>query len=1004
MTLTAGTVLVNRYRVASLLGQGGFGAVYRGWDITLSRPCAIKENFDTSDEARRQFLREATVLANLTHPNLPRVNDHFVIEGQGQYLVMDFIRGDDLEKIVANRGCIDPAQAVDWIDQVLDALNYLHTRPQPVIHRDIKPANIKITPEGRAMLVDFGLVKIYDPHLRTTAGARAITAGFSPPEQYGQAVTDARTDIYALGATLYMLLTGTPPVESVLRITQDDLPAAHLLNPAVPEALSQVISKAMELRPAQRFQTAKEFQKALEAAIPVTVPLPVNESVITAGPGPSIPQVASTMHVAAPPAKPVVVPPAKVKKRNTLPWALGIGTGILVLGFIFLVLSFLIRPQKGNPVSETTPSPVTQIAGLKNADIKVCVLGNESTDIYGYNSITWEGAHTAQEKFEVSIDYLQADTSQSDPYGPVVQKAIDIDCNLIIGNSFLWADAILKISPQYPNQLFGLVDSSFEHSLSNVLDSWFEISQSGFLAGYLAASQTKTGVVATFGGMDIPMVTHYMNGFALGVEAFNKSTDAGVKVLGWDSKNLQGTITGDFSNKDKGYEVAKQYIHQGADIIFPVAGVENVGAMQLCNESEKCRIIACDMDATQLYPEYADIILASAVKNFTVFVVNATEMLVNNKFAGGTWIGNLQNNGVDLVINPKYSSQVSEELLDKMEGIRKSLISGEINPVPGAKIDHSDIKVCLLRSNQINDGSYNQAAWEGLIKAKDTLGVDIAYYPSDDVTAIDPSPVMEKAVADDCSLIFGDFYYADQITQWSEKIPDRSFVLIDSFVDNKPPNLMDTWYEISQPAFLAGYLSAGYSKTGVVGAFGGMDILPVTNYMHGFALGVDYYNQNHGSNVQVIGWDIAAKTGYFTNDFASKELGYETARLFVEGNNTDVIFPIGGVENAGVLQYCKDTGSCVVIGSDVDAVKQFPDFSSVILASAVKRFDTLILNATKLVVDGSFPGETWKGTLDIEGVEMVINPAYQSLFSIGFLSELENMKGKIARYEIKTYP
>ncbi len=1002
MTLSAGTVLVNRYRVASLLGQGGFGAVYRGWDITLSRPCAIKENFDISTEAQRQFFREATVLANLTHPNLPRVNDHFVIEGQGQYLVMDYIGGDDLEKIIADRRCVDPVQAVDWIDQILDALIYLHTRPQPVIHRDIKPANIKITPEGRAMLVDFGLVKLYDPHLRTTAGARAITAGFSPPEQYGQAVTDARTDIYALGATMYMLLTGSAPVESVLRMTQDDLPAAHLLNPAVPESLSQVISKAMELRPAQRFQTAREFQQALKAALPVTAPIPVSKPVITAGL--SMSQVAATTHVAAPPARPVVVSPAKGKKRNMLSWTLGIGAGVVVLGITFFLLTILIRPQKTTPVSETTSPLVTQIAGLKNADIKVCVLGSGSTDIYGSDSITWEGAHTAQDKFGVSIDYFQAEFSQSDPYGPVVQKAINMGCKLIIGDSYLWADAILKASSQYPNQLFALVDSAFDPSPPNVMGTWFEISQSGFLAGYLAAGQTKTGTVATFGGMDIPAVTHYMHGFALGVEVFNKNTGAGVKVLGWDSQTLQGTITGDFSSKDKGYEVAKQFVQQGADIIFPVAGLENSGVMQLCNEAGICQVIACDMDATQLYPEYADIILATAVKNFNVFVVNATDMLVNNKFAIGTWTGNLRNNGVDLVINPKYSSQVSEELLNQIEGIKKSLISGEINPVPGAKVDNSNIKVCLLRSGQLSDGGYYQAIWEGLIKAKDTFGVNIAYYPSDDVTTIDPSSVIEKAVADGCSLIFGDFYFTDQIAQWSEKKPDRSFVLIDSIVNKKSPNLMDTWYEISQPAFLAGYLSAGYSKTGVVGTFGGMDIQPVTNYMHGFALGVNYYNQNHGSNVQVIGWDITTKSGYFTNDFSNKELGYETARLFVEENNADVIFPIGGVENVGVLQFCKDTGSCVVIGCDVDAVKQFPDYSSVILASAVKRFDTLILSATKLVVDVSFSGGTWKGTLDIDGVEMVINPAYQSLFSKGFISELENMEGKVARYEIKTYP
>lgn len=280
MPLTIGLVLVNRYRVVRLLGQGGFGAVYRAWDINVNRPCAIKENLDTSAEAQRQFAREAMVLANLTHPNLPRVTDHFLIEGQGQYLVMDFIEGEDLEMMVKRQGPVAPEQALPWVAQVADALEYLHSRQPPVLHRDIKPANIRVTPEGKAVLVDFGLVKVYDPNLRTTLGARAVTPGYSPPEQYGQGSTDARADIYALGATLYHMLTGQDPAESVQRMVGNiSLRPANQMNPAVSEVVERALETSMALTPSQRYQSVGDFRAALKetstrpVAPPVAVPV-----------------------------------------------------------------------------------------------------------------------------------------------------------------------------------------------------------------------------------------------------------------------------------------------------------------------------------------------------------------------------------------------------------------------------------------------------------------------------------------------------------------------------------------------------------------------------------------------------------------------------------------------------------------------------------------------------------------------------------------------------------
>jgi serine/threonine protein kinase len=260
-----GTVINNRYRIGRLLGKGGFGAVYLAWDSQLDKPCAVKENFDPSPEAQHQFEREASILADLEHANLPCVKDHFTVPGQGEFLVMDFVEGEDLQEKLDLAGAPLPEeQVVPWILQVLDALAYLHELQPPVIHRDIKPANIRITPDGKAMLVDFGIAKLYDPQKQTTLGARAVTPGYSPFEQYGQKSTDVRTDIYALGATLYTLLTGVQPSESIGRIAGAHLSKPRTINPAISPGTENVILKAMEIQPDRRFQGAREFKNALQ--------------------------------------------------------------------------------------------------------------------------------------------------------------------------------------------------------------------------------------------------------------------------------------------------------------------------------------------------------------------------------------------------------------------------------------------------------------------------------------------------------------------------------------------------------------------------------------------------------------------------------------------------------------------------------------------------------------------------------------------------------------------
>lgn len=270
MPLIEDTMLENRYRIDNLLAVGGMSAVYRAFDTNLQIPVAIKENYFQTPQAVEQFKREALILARLRHLSLPNVLQHFSHEGQ-QYLVMEYIEGPNLWEEIKQRGKpFTEAQALTWINEVCLAVDYLHHQNPPIIHRDIKPQNIKLSPAGEVVLVDFGVAKEGSVEVQTATGAHGVTPGFSPPEQYSGSGSSPASDIYAMGATLYALITGVKPPDSVsLAIGEVEYVPPDKINPAVSLEITEAINWAMRPKPSERPQTVLEWSKELNSIVPL---------------------------------------------------------------------------------------------------------------------------------------------------------------------------------------------------------------------------------------------------------------------------------------------------------------------------------------------------------------------------------------------------------------------------------------------------------------------------------------------------------------------------------------------------------------------------------------------------------------------------------------------------------------------------------------------------------------------------------------------------------------
>lgn len=298
-------------------------------------------------------------------------------------------------------------------------------------------------------------------------------------------------------------------------------------------------------------------------------------------------------------------------------------------------------------------------------------------DDNGFNQTAWKGVQDAMAAHGIDGRFLESQAETD--YAANINSLLD-GCDIIVTVGFLMGDATKAAAEANPDQKFSIVDYAYDPTIPNVLGQVFATDQAAFLAGYLAAGMTKTGTVGTFGGINIPPVTIFMDGFAWGVDYYNEQKGTDVTVLGWDPATKEGLFTNNFDSLDDGRSFAQNLYDEGADIVLPVAGPVGLGSAALADElgTDALKIIGVDADQYLTNPEKKGVYLTSILKQMDATVQAAIEAAMDGSFAGGLTVGTLENDGVGIAPFHDMDSQVPDELKAEIDTIKAGIIDGSI--------------------------------------------------------------------------------------------------------------------------------------------------------------------------------------------------------------------------------------------------------------------------------------------------------------------------------------
>ena len=312
------------------------------------------------------------------------------------------------------------------------------------------------------------------------------------------------------------------------------------------------------------------------------------------------------------------------------------------------------------------------------ADFKACMVSDSGGfEDKSFNQSGAEGLERAES--ELGVEIVTVESSAETDFAPNVDQLVQQDCNLVIGVGFLLADAVTAAAEANPDVEFALIDSGFNaEGLENAKPLLFNTQEAAYLAGYVAAGTSATGTVATFGGIELPSVTIFMDGFADGVAKYNEDNGVDVKVLGWDKEAQTGSFTGDFENQTNGQNLAKGFIDQGADIIMPVAGPVGLGAAAAAQEAGDVSIVGVDADWFETSPDYSSIVLTSVLKQIGQAVFDTVKEASEGNFTSEPYVGTLENEGIGIAPFHDFDAKVPAEVKTAVEDLKAQIISGDL--------------------------------------------------------------------------------------------------------------------------------------------------------------------------------------------------------------------------------------------------------------------------------------------------------------------------------------
>jgi basic membrane protein A len=329
--------------------------------------------------------------------------------------------------------------------------------------------------------------------------------------------------------------------------------------------------------------------------------------------------------------------------------------------------------------------------GNGGGDFTACqVTDTGGVDDASFNQTAYKGVEDAAEELGFEPDYLESQTEAD--FTPNIDAFIDQGCDLIVTVGFLLGDATAESAEANSDQLFAIVDNDLfdaeaeqDRNFDNVAELTFATDEAAFLAGYVAAAMSETGTVGTYGGINIPTVTIFMQGFQLGVEQYNTDNGTDVKLIGWDNAQNDGLFTGDFEDEAKGRATTQSLLDDGADIIMPVAGPVGRGSIAAIEAAgSDAKLVWVDTDGCVSVEENCDMFLTSVMKNMDVAVHDVAVAAANDEFEGGTNLGTLENDGVGIAPFNEFEDEVPQEVKDRLEELRQQIIDGEIETSPAA--------------------------------------------------------------------------------------------------------------------------------------------------------------------------------------------------------------------------------------------------------------------------------------------------------------------------------